>query len=47
MIQMQGVHKSYWRGGTELPVIRGIDLNISAGEFVAIMGLPEIGRAHV
>jgi putative ABC transport system ATP-binding protein len=45
MIQMHAIHKSYWRGGVELPVIQGIDLCISAGEFVAIMGPSGSGKS--
>ena len=38
-IQLKNVKKSYYLGnGEEIPVLRGIDLDIKEGEFVALMG---------
>ncbi|MEA3450091.1 MAG: ABC transporter ATP-binding protein [Patescibacteria group bacterium] len=38
-IQLKSVHKSYFlSNGEEIPVLRGIDLAIKKGEFVALMG---------
>ncbi len=37
MIQLKGLHKTY-KGAQPLHVLKGIDLNIEEGEFVAIMG---------
>ncbi|MCU7812774.1 MAG: ABC transporter ATP-binding protein [Candidatus Thiodiazotropha sp. (ex Notomyrtea botanica)] len=45
MIQIEGLYKSYWRSGVELTVIRGVDLVVAAGEFVAIMGPSGSGKS--
>ncbi|MFH0892443.1 MAG: ABC transporter ATP-binding protein [Candidatus Falkowbacteria bacterium] len=38
-IKLKNVHKSYYlANGEEIPVLKGIDLEIKKGEFVAIMG---------
>ncbi len=38
-IKLENVHKSYFlSNGDEIPVLKGIDLNIKKGEFVAVMG---------
>ena len=38
-IKLENVHKSYYlANGEEIPVLKGIDLEIKRGEFVAIMG---------
>ncbi|MDA3839862.1 MAG: ABC transporter ATP-binding protein [Patescibacteria group bacterium] len=38
-IQLKNVHKSYFLSNEEeIPVLKGIDLEIKAGEFVALMG---------
>lgn len=38
-IELQNVHKSYYlSNGEEVPVLKGIDLEIKKGEFVALMG---------
>jgi len=38
-IKLEGVYKSYYlANGEEIPVLKGIDLEIKKGEFVAIMG---------
>lgn len=39
VIQLKNAHKSYYlSNGTEIPVLQGVDLEIEAGEFVALMG---------
>jgi len=47
LIQLRGVTKRYGSGASELMAIKGIDLDISAGEFVAIMGPSGSGKSSV
>lgn len=45
LIQLRAVTKRYGSGATELMALKGIDLEISAGEFVAIMGPSGSGKS--
>ncbi|MEZ8140687.1 MULTISPECIES: ABC transporter ATP-binding protein [Enterovibrio] len=45
MINIESLHKSYFRGDTPLPIIRGVDLKIERGEFVTIMGASGSGKS--
>ena len=44
MINLKGIHKTY-KGAQPLHVLKGIDLNIEEGEFVAIMGASGSGKS--
>lgn len=44
-IELRDVHKSYYLAtGEEIPVLRGVNLEIKKGEFVAIMGESGCGK---
>ncbi len=45
MIQLQNIHKSYTTGKNSLHVLKGIDLEIKAGELISIMGSSGSGKS--
>lgn len=45
MIQLKGIRKSYQTAYTKLEVLKGIDLEIEAGDFVSIMGSSGSGKS--
>jgi putative ABC transport system ATP-binding protein len=45
MLRIQGLHKSYVVGANRLHVLKGIDLDIGAGELVSIMGASGSGKS--
>lgn len=47
LIALRGVRKSFRRGDLETPVLRGMDLNIWQGDFVAIIGASGSGKSTV
>ena len=38
VVQIEGVHKIHRRGPDPIDVLKGVDLTVSAGEFLALMG---------
>ena len=45
LIQLEGVTKTYGQGSAAFQALRGVDLAIEAGEFVAIMGPSGSGKS--
>ena len=45
LIRLRGVTKRYGEGGTAFLALKGVDLNIDRGEFVAIMGPSGSGKS--
>ncbi|HEV7632180.1 MAG TPA: lipoprotein-releasing ABC transporter ATP-binding protein LolD [Steroidobacteraceae bacterium] len=44
VLQADGIHKSFREGGTDLKVLRGLQLSIAAGERIAIVGASGSGK---
>ncbi len=45
ILRLEQIRKSYWLGKQELPVLKGITMNISKNEYVALMGPSGSGKS--
>jgi putative ABC transport system ATP-binding protein len=45
MVELKGIHKTYFSGKNSLHVLKGIDLSIKQGELVSIMGSSGSGKS--
>ena len=45
LISIRDLSKSYWRAGQTLPVLQGVNLQVQAGDFVALMGPSGSGKS--
>ena len=45
MLKLKEIHKSYQQGSQEFPILKGIDLHVKEGDFLAIMGPSGSGKA--
>ena len=47
LARMRGIVKTYWKGGTPLKVLEGLDLDVATGAFLALMGPSGSGKSTI
>lgn len=45
LIQVKGLTKTYWNGDVAIPALRGVDMTVNEGDFIAIMGPSGSGKS--
>src|SRR5438128_772707 len=44
-LSARGLTKSYWKGRNEVPVLRGVELEVEQGEMLAVVGASGSGKS--
>ena len=47
MLTAQGLHKSFWQNSLEVPVLKGVDLQLVKGEHLAVVGRSGSGKSSM
>ncbi len=45
LLRAEGIRKSFYKGRTEIPVLRGVHLTIQSGEMLAVTGSSGVGKS--
>ena len=45
LVDVQGIHKTFFRGGEKIDVLQGLALTVARGEFLALMGPSGSGKS--
>lgn len=45
VLSCKGLRKSYWQGDVEVVVLAGVDIDVAAGEHIAVMGASGAGKS--
>jgi lipoprotein-releasing system ATP-binding protein len=45
VLSCKGLRKSYWQGDVEVAVLAGVDIDVAAGEHIAVMGASGAGKS--
>ena len=45
LIKLDNIHKTYYRGALEIPVLQGVSLKINCGELIALVGVSGSGKS--
>ncbi len=45
LIQIRGLHKSYFMGDKRIDVLRGVDLDVAPGEMLSLIGASGVGKS--